>query len=295
MWALGAILFELLTGRPPFGMDDVPSVLRRVVEDSTPTCRQLRPGIPPDLDAICRMCLEKRPGDRYHSAEELAADLSRFLRGEAVMARPRGVLADLGGALNWKRQTVSMNVFRTYMVGIVIHVLAHGTAAALVFFDHESWLYTLFTIHFCVWACAVWWQCVGQVGNYNPVERAGLAIHVGMFAAALTLFVAYCLRPGLDIVTIYLGFNIIAGLGLYVRGLTDWGIHFLLGLIYISQNMLLPFLPDWAWPAMHAVVGGAFFLWPVLHRRLLVREASLHLEPVANEPDASATVSVNRR
>jgi serine/threonine protein kinase len=88
VYALGAILFECLAGRPPFTGPDLRSVLAQVVADAPPDVRRLRSGVPRDLAAVTMTCLEKDPGRRYSSAEALADDLRRFLGGRPTRARP---------------------------------------------------------------------------------------------------------------------------------------------------------------------------------------------------------------
>jgi eukaryotic-like serine/threonine-protein kinase len=92
VYGLGAIFYELLTGRPPFELDSRLATLRRVVTDQPPAPRSLRPEIPADLEAICLKCLEKSRQERYSTAGDLVADLQRYLNGEAVRARPTGRL-----------------------------------------------------------------------------------------------------------------------------------------------------------------------------------------------------------
>ena len=86
--ALGAILYCLLVGRPPFQSANVVETLKQVATHDPVPLRQLNPDLPRDLETVCLKCLEKAPQARYTSAEELAAELRRFLEGRPVLARP---------------------------------------------------------------------------------------------------------------------------------------------------------------------------------------------------------------
>jgi len=84
VFSLGVVLYELLTGESPFAADDLQSVMRRVVHHEPPAPAELNPRVPAALDVIVRRAMAKRPEDRYPSAREFAADLTRFARGEIV-------------------------------------------------------------------------------------------------------------------------------------------------------------------------------------------------------------------
>src|SRR5216110_54380 len=88
VYSLGAILFDLLTGRPPFLGEHALKVIQQASEKPAPKLRTLVPGLDRDLETICAKCLEREPGARYRSAGALAEDLERWLEGQPIAARP---------------------------------------------------------------------------------------------------------------------------------------------------------------------------------------------------------------
>ncbi len=88
VYALGAILYELLTGRPPFASDVWNVTAMKVLHELPPVPSNVVAGVPRELEAVCLKCLEKRQEDRYATAQALSDDLGRFLAGESVVAAP---------------------------------------------------------------------------------------------------------------------------------------------------------------------------------------------------------------
>ncbi|WP_372366760.1 protein kinase [Candidatus Uabimicrobium sp. HlEnr_7] len=87
VYALGATLYKILTGHAPFEANSYFNILKKIINEEPVSTKTHKPSIPSDLDAICLKCLEKRPRKRYHSAQELANDLQRFLQNKPVIAK----------------------------------------------------------------------------------------------------------------------------------------------------------------------------------------------------------------
>jgi tetratricopeptide (TPR) repeat protein len=128
VWALGAVLYELLVGRPPFLADGAANTLVRILSDDPSPPRSLDRSVPRDLETIALRCLSKEPRRRYASAKDLADDLRRFLDGEPIKARPR-----------WGLSRRKRAWLKTGGVALLAALLVFGLFAGVGAYRHWSW------------------------------------------------------------------------------------------------------------------------------------------------------------
>jgi hypothetical protein len=128
LYSLGAMLYEFITGKPPFlGPTRMDTVIR-VTRDEVVAPSRLQPDVPRDLETICVKCLQKEPGKRYANCYELAEDLNRFLIGEPIQARPVGNLERM---VRWCRRNPGWAAMWGGIAGLLI-LLAGGSLYAAI-------------------------------------------------------------------------------------------------------------------------------------------------------------------
>jgi serine/threonine-protein kinase len=131
IYALGAVLYEMLTGRPPFvGQSAVETERKVIAEEPTPPSR-FNGQVPRDLETICLKCLQKKPARRYASAQDLADDLHRFLDGKPVLARPVG---QFERAVKWARRRPTLAL----LLAVLLVALATAVVSGLVLWQQAS-------------------------------------------------------------------------------------------------------------------------------------------------------------
>ncbi|MBL9041931.1 MAG: protein kinase [Myxococcales bacterium] len=166
VYSLGAMLYELLCGKPPFEAENEVDLLMAVLHQDPTLLRQKESGIPIDLEVIAHKCLRKEPAHRYDSAQALAEDLGRYLRGEPILARPATTL--------YKLRRLAARHRAPFAVGVVV-------------------LLAVFTV------LTMWGQARAQRkrAEVQAAEQERLASQLGQSVTEMKLFlrVAYSLPP----------------------------------------------------------------------------------------------------
>ncbi len=132
VYALGAILYEMLTGRPPFRAATSFDTIMQVVADDPVPPAQLNARVPRDLETVCLRCLRKEPGKRYVSAADQANDLGRWQRGEPVQARPVGMSER---AVKWARRRPAV----AGLLAAIVVLTATALAVTTGLYRHAAW------------------------------------------------------------------------------------------------------------------------------------------------------------
>ena len=272
--ALGAVLYELLIGRPPFGTDEVHRTLKRILEEPAPSIRDLRPDVPADLEAICRKCLEKEPGDRYSSAEALAEDLTRYLEGEALAGHSRrGIFTSVQRAFVRRRETLEMATWATPLWGAASSLLALLGLQVAILCDAPSWIPAAALVYYLsAWFGIVWYFLVTRRHDMNPVESGSMATQFGMIVAASLVTLPYWLL-GANIASVFQALAAVVGLGVYVHGAAYWGRLYLAGFLIMSTAAIMPWIPQQLWPGLFGLAVCAFQVWVGFHLMAVHRQS----------------------
>jgi hypothetical protein len=201
VYALGAILYELITGRPPFRGDSVIDILLQVVEREPERPRSLKPRIDRDLESICLKCLEKGPLRRYDTADGLADDLDAYLRGEPVLAEVSSTGRLMRLLLRETRHTQVMALWgRVWMWhALMVFVLFLASNVLIWAGARQAAPYVaLWLIGLVCLTIPAWYYRFRDGPALTPIERQ-LEQVWGMFAASCFLTGAIVVLMGLEV------------------------------------------------------------------------------------------------
>jgi serine/threonine-protein kinase len=226
VYGLGAILYAMLTGRPPFVAGTVMETIVQVTEREPVPPRRLRPDVPLDLQRICLKCLEKDAAARYATAAALAEDLERFLKKEPVEARHVGVL---GRLRRWARREPEL----------VYRVLGIGMSALLTQLNYAF--------------------AIGQSERIPALHYRVVGVEMAWIAAIILLHLATRFWPGrLATAWILLDVGALTTLLSLLEGIES--------ALVLAYPLLIAVSGLWSsvglvWLATIASMGGYFLLW----------------------------------
>jgi serine/threonine protein kinase len=264
VYGLGAILYEMITGRPPFqAASHIDTVMQVLQQDPLPP-RMLNPEVEIDLEKIALKCLEKQPTLRYATAEELADDLHRYLTGEPITARSVNLLERLQRELTHSQHDtylrpwgfglmlLSLFIFITHLATSLL--LLTGLPRFLCFWGPRSLL--LLTLGPLI----VRYRPRQSLWPTNAVERHLWALLVGYVLTFLSIFwVMQVLEH--DHLQIYGVVTAISGLAWFTLGGYVWGGCYLIGLAFLMMAPVMAFMAGSLWsPFVFGVQWSAALL-----------------------------------
>ncbi|MEE2990181.1 MAG: serine/threonine-protein kinase [Planctomycetota bacterium] len=248
IYALGAILYHLLTGRPPFRAETELDTLIQVMEDQPVSPRRLNSTVPLDLEKIILKCLEKETQHRYSTAKELADDLRRFQDGDPISIRSVNLVDRVTRSLQRSRHDVDLRAWGSmlYWIGAIVFLAEVG----IYFHTRDGPPYnvqtgaTLRLIQIIVLGIVLWTNRENWSISMGSVERQMLSIWIAFFLSCwLSLVVAYLMqtpdRP-LDQIQLYPHFAILSGLIYFVIGSNYWGQCYFFGVLFFALALVMP-------------------------------------------------------
>jgi hypothetical protein len=263
IYSLGAILYELLTGRPPFLAASPVDTLLLVRSEEPVRPRLLNPGIDVDLELICRKCLEKQPQHRYASAAALADDLQAYLNGEVVTARSSSLVYFFSRIF---RESHHAPVLENWGSLFMWHSLTVLLLCAVT-----SWLYELgFHRHWhylCLWGIglvawgSIFWEWRKRAGPVSFVERQMAHAWGGGVIASIGIFLVEVLLD-LPVLTLSPVLAVIAGVVfLFKAGTLSGWFYIAAALCFAAAIPMAVIGLPWS-PLLFGVVSAVGFFVP---------------------------------
>lgn len=288
IYGLGAILYESLTGRPPFRAETQLETMRQVLERDPAPPRLLNPNIDRDLETICLKCLEKDPRRRYATALALAEDLERYQSGESISARSLNLVSRVAAALEHSQYDVQFQAYSHILLAFAA-VMFLAEAGKFVALNYASSLATNLVIE-SLRLLAV----VGLLAGLRPAglkatsaaERLMWSIWIGYVLCLYALGTAHWIvlgrwSPNEDLF-VYPTLAAVTGFAFFVLGASYWGWCYAFGLAFWALALGMTFTLPYAPLEFGALWAVALVSIALRLRRLATLEREANIPVTAN-------------
>ncbi len=313
VYGLGAVLYELLAGRPAFRAESPLDTIQKVIEEEPLPPSELNDKVDKDVETICLKCLQKDPRQRYASAEVLAEDLNRYVSGESIEASSFNVIDRLAWELERSQFDVEFKSWSQVLYGLALIMLWGHVAMFWLLHLHQTgashWVVRL------VWFCAIaltflWFRSKPRAAPPATTESIGLrarfAEHLRSYIIPLlptkaaerqlwAIWAGYLIGYVIIVLVfwelarreqlhwneyaIYPFSAVLAGLAFFAMGSTFWGKCYIVGLQFFGVAAVMPIKLDWA-PLELGVVWCIMLTW-IAHR---VRKLGAEAEVARKHP-----------
>jgi len=291
IYSMGSMLYECITGRPPFRNDSVYDTVRQVINDAPKRPRDLNANVDEDLELICLKCLEKEPTLRYESAEALADDLRRFLDGEPISARSLNVFDRITRMLDRSQHDFAFHTWSTMlfvMAGII--AVEHVLVFLLMWFEAPPEpIFAARFLQFIILVCLFLYYRGNRLWPTTAAERELWTIWIGYFVSyglgiATTRSLARLgivatgpevpphLKKYLLELLPYPFIALMSGLAFFVMGSNYWGRCYAFGVVFWFLAAAMPLQLEWA-PLAFGFAWSIALAWLGWHLERMVKKA----------------------
>jgi serine/threonine-protein kinase len=262
VYALGAILYELLTGRPPFVAETPLDTVLEILEQEPAPPRLINAKVDREVETICLKCLEKSPASRYATALALAEDLRCYREGEPITARSVNVLDRLARTLERSRHDIEFHSYASMLhlfaalvlvVEMVVHLLVHT----------GQWVFLLpltRVCQLCLMALVFWRYRAARPGPVTTCEQQMWSIGIGYVSTCTLIGLTGRLMNGLAVeweLSLYPTLAAVTGLIFFIMGSSYWGRCYAFGVAFFALALLMAVRLDLAPLAFGALWAGS--------------------------------------